>query len=174
MTGTTSTNVGGNFVQTMRIHIHPLYNVVSRTNDISLVQSAAVIVFNVQVQPIRVASTFSGGGLPVVASGWLMPGQNPAVLAIQSLQTITNAECRTRRAAAGDNPNYVYDNILCTDTMTANASALCHEDSGAPLVGRNELVGINAWVFGCVRNSPDVYTRAASHRAWISSISGIV
>lgn len=171
--GATNRNTGGTFLQSSRIHIHPMYDVRSRSNDVSLVQTAQVIMFNAHVQPIRIGSTIIPGGVPVVASGWNMPGENPILLSTRSLQTITNLDCRTRRTAAGNNPDYVYENIICTDTMNPTHPELCHEDGGAPLVGRNELIGVNAWVFGCVRNSPDVYSRVSTHRPWITFVSGV-
>lgn len=49
----------------------------------------------------------------------------------------------------------------------------CQGDSGGPLVCRKssehpwELFGITSWGFGCMKNTPNAFTRINSHFAWI-------
>lgn len=49
---------------------HPSYSSITLNNDISCVQTAAVIAFTATVNQIAMASMNHGGGVPATASGW--------------------------------------------------------------------------------------------------------
>jgi hypothetical protein len=57
--------------------------------------------------------------------------------------------------------------------LTACA-CLFQGDSGGPLVANGKLVGIVSWrADPCGSGVPDVYTKIAAVRGWISGISGV-
>jgi trypsin len=108
----------------------------------------------------------------VVASGWGQtshPGSAAATLQWLNVQTLTNADCRSRFSAA--NAARVFDNTICT--FTRAGQGMCMGDSGGPLAQGNTVIGAVSWGIACAVGSPDVFARISSHRAWISSVSGI-
>lgn len=67
--GTVFLNSGGVSHTSSRIVNHPSYNANTIANDVSVVQTATVIGFNAQVQPIALGSAQHGATAAVV-SGW--------------------------------------------------------------------------------------------------------
>jgi hypothetical protein len=63
-------------------------------SSISLLKTLEKIVFTTYVQPIPIASFFTGGGVGVMAAGWGLTASGPAnQLQFLKKETVTNAEC---------------------------------------------------------------------------------
>lgn len=45
--------------------------------------------------------------------------------------------------------------------------------SPGPLAVGNTVIGAVSWGIACAQGFPDVYARISSHRAWITSVSGV-
>lgn len=68
--GTIFLRSGGILHQTSAIIIHPEYNRTSISNDISVVQTTTTITFTTNVHQIGLGSSYVGGGVFALASGW--------------------------------------------------------------------------------------------------------
>lgn len=170
--GAISRTTGGTSHSITRIANHPNYNSNTLANDISLLQTVTAVATTANVAPAALGSAFTGGGVNAIASGWGQtshPGSAAANLQWVTLQTLTNANCRTRFSAA--NAARVHDSTICTFTRVGQGT--CMGDSGGPLAVGNTVIGAVSWGIPCGAGSPDVYARISSHRAWISSISGV-
>ena len=98
-----------------RIVNHPEYNPTIITQDVCVVRVTNNFVFTANVAPIRVGSSFIGGGVSAIVSGWGGTAQNggPAPNNLQWLtkQTLTNADCAVRMQ---NNAHFVVDSKICT------------------------------------------------------------
>jgi trypsin len=162
---------GGTTFGIIRIVNHPSYDSNTLANDISLIQTSNNVGFTGTIAPAVLGSDFIGGGVSVIASGWGQtshPGSAPTNLQWIALNTLTNADCRSRFSTA--NAARVFDNTICT--FTREGEGTCMGDSGGPLAQGNTVIGAVSWGIPCGTGSPDVYVRISSHRTWISSISG--
>jgi len=147
------------------IRNHPSYNANTLANDICTVQTATVIGFNANVQPITLGQATVGASAAIV-TGWGQtshPGSAPVNLQVLNTNTLTNANCRSLHTAG--NANSVFDNTICTFTRAGQGT--CMGDSGGPLVVGNTVVGAVSWGIACAQGRPDVYARVSSHRTWI-------
>jgi len=168
--GSVLNNPIGTTHQSSRIVNHPDYNSQWISNDVSVVQTATVIQFNPNVQPVDIASVDTPGGLNVWVSGWGGTAQTggPAPNALQVLQTttLTNADCATRMQ---HNAGFVFPHKICT--FTREFEGICQGDSGGPLtigIGVNAIqVGTVSWNIPCARGFPDGFDRMAYFRNWI-------
>lgn len=146
--------------------------------SISLVQTAATIVFTQFVQPIPISRSAVLEFSNVIVYGW---GQYTAdgeytVNYLQYLNTtgISNSDCKD--AHQPHNAGRINDNKLCT--LSAPGQGICFGDQGSPLVGMIEipfepsapkLVGVASWHTSCAEGYPDVYERVAPYYLWIQS-----
>lgn len=164
--GTVLLNSGGIAHQSSRIVNHPSYNSNQISNDVSVVQTASTIAFNVNVQPIALGAT-QIGAVAAVVSGWggttVNGGASPNQLQGLNTRTITNAECRTRHTA--QNAAFVFDHKICTFTQAGQG--ICQGDSGGPLVSGGAVIGTVSWNIPCARGWPDAYDRVSHFRTWI-------
>jgi trypsin len=89
---------------------HPNYDPNSLRADIGVIQSATVIGFNTNVQPIALGSTAIGGGISAMFSGWGTINDATQLTFFQTT-TLTQADCRNR---AGSQASAILDQKLCT------------------------------------------------------------
>ena len=121
-------------------------------------------------------SAFLGGGVTGNVAGWgaTATGGNPSTqLMWFSTTTITNADCQSRFNVRGENraASFVFAHKICS--FTRPGQGFCQGDSGGGFVSGGFVHGIVSWNIPCGQGVPDVYDRVASHRAWISSITGL-
>jgi trypsin len=167
--GTVLLNSGGVTHTTSRVVNHPSYNPVDFTKDVSVVQTSSAITFNPNVQPIALGSSFVGGGVNAVVSGWgstTTGGPLPINLQYLITTTLTNADCLNRVGSAVQ--DFVPESKICT--LTRAGEGICQGDSGGPLAAGNAVIGISSWAFSCARGLPDAFDRVSSARAWILSV----
>lgn len=170
--GAISRTTGGTTFAVSRIVNHPSYNANSLANDISLLQTASNVGTTSTIAPAALSSSFVGGGVSVIASGWGQtshPGSAAANLQWVTLSTLTNADCRNRHTSG--NAARVHDNTICTFTRAGQGT--CMGDSGGPIAQGNTVIGAVSWGIPCAVGSPDVYARISSHRSWITSVTGV-
>ncbi|KAJ6641489.1 Carboxypeptidase N subunit 2 [Pseudolycoriella hygida] len=144
---------------------HPGYNPTTLANDITLIQTTAVIALTANIQVAVLNSYLSVERLSVSVFGWgyvSEPEFDPNYISRISTDTITNDECR-----AYDFPyaNHL-ENKICTSLSNR---AICYGDEGGALMSGNELIGIASWHSHCDVNVPNVYERIAPNRLWILS-----
>ncbi|XP_001662078.2 chymotrypsin-2 [Aedes aegypti] len=164
--GTHLLNSGGVAHNSARIVNHPSYNANTLANDVSLVQTASVIIFNNLAQTINLSATFINTASGALASGWGQLGANAGIpnnLQWLSTSIITLADCRGRHSVA--NAARVFDNTICT--LSPSGQGMCMGDSGGPLVHGGNQQGIVSWGIPCGLGAPDVFARVSSHRTWI-------
>lgn len=156
-------NSGGTSYSLDSILNHAGYNASSLENDISILRTSDIIIFDAKVSSLPIAAGDLGGGHSVVLSGWgslSNGGVNPNVLQYVNLTTINNTLCQSM------NDHYiVFDSNICT--LTTVGEGACHGDSGGPLVYSNILVGLVSWGIPCAVGSPDVYTRISAFVEWV-------
>ena len=117
--GAISRTTGGTTFGVSRIVNHPSYNSNTLANDISVLETSSNVATTAAIAPAVLGSGFVGGGANVVASGWGQtshPGSAAANLQFLTVQTLTNADCRSRFSTA--NAARVFDNTICTFTRT--------------------------------------------------------
>ncbi|CRL00681.1 CLUMA_CG013941, isoform A [Clunio marinus] len=150
--------------------IHPDYDKTSLINDISLVRTVKKIKFIPTVQPIKLSSHPVPDGSNAIALGWgytTYPGQASQSLQYIRVKTISRDNCRKRMTLP--NSAKLFESSLCAESASGSGGA-CMGDSGGPLVANNLIIGIVSWGIPCSKGFPDVYTRVASHKAWIDSV----
>jgi secreted trypsin-like serine protease len=108
--GSIQRNSGGIIHASSRHVAHPNYNPNTLAADIGVIQTATVIAFNSNVQPIALGSTAVGGGVSAIFSGF---GNNASGNQLTFFQTttLTQADCRNR---AGSSASNILDQKLCT------------------------------------------------------------
>jgi trypsin len=159
---------GGTTHAVISIVNHPNYGSTLLQNDISLVQTAAVIVFGATVNAIPVG-TATIGVAAAVASGWGQtshPGNAATNLQFLNVNTLTLADCRSRHNAI--NALLVWDNTICTFTQAGQG--MCMGDSGGPLQVGGAVHGAVSWGIACAQGLPDVFARVSSHAPWIFGV----
>lgn len=147
--------------------IHPGFNLNTRANDLSTIQTTIPIVFNVLVRSIPLSASIVDT-VNAVVSGW---GQTVAGGELsQSLQffntiTIRNPQCITQLANTGLGP-LVTNQHICA--VTRVGQGICGGDNGAPLTQNNELIAIASFAVPCGTGVPDVFIRLQPYALWIS------
>lgn len=184
--GTVLLNSGGVTHQVSRIVNHPSWNDNTWANDVAVVQTATVITFNANVQPIILGSAHVGGGVSAVVTGFGLTqafGSLAENLQRLTTTTLTNTDCRSRFTAALR--DRVFDHKICT--FIRIGQGICSSDSGTkkiisinsstynilnfiggPLVADRQQIGIVSWgMIQCASGLPEVYDRVAFFRTWI-------
>lgn len=186
--GTNTLSQGGFDYALSRIIPHPNFNANLRDNDIALLETVHEIDWYVNVQPIGLATTVTGGGVTGTVAGWghlevimvnydegkllifSYPLQNEGTLSEhlqwRTLRTLTNAECHSRHTEY--NAEHINDRMICTDN--GEGVGMCEGDGGNALVSGTQVIAIASWGIGCASGAPDVYTRIAYHVPWINGI----
>jgi trypsin len=165
--GSVLLNSGGTMHLCRFIVNHPNYNPDTIANDVSVVQTATSITFNINVQPIALGSAQVGGGVNAVVTGWgrisITGGPAPNNLQQLITTTLTNADCIARHTT--NNQRFVLDHKICT--FTQSGQGICQGDSGGPLVAGGAVIGTASWNIPCARGFPDVFDRVSFFRSWI-------
>ena len=151
------------------IILHPRFDSVTFTNDISLLKVKSPFVFNefVNAIPIPSVDTVFPDGMLCTISGWgslrlTMAEQYPDILQWAEVPIVNQRTCsyEYRPRSMGD------DNICAGD----NGKDSCQGDSGGPMVCDGLLAGIVSWGLGCARKGfPGVYTRVSYFEDFIKS-----
>ncbi|XP_065342193.1 brachyurin-like [Cloeon dipterum] len=163
---------------------HPSYSTFSLVNDIALLVLPKPVKFTSAIKKISLASPtqtknlLQKGALMTVA-GWGKTSDAEEtigdVLLSATLRVLSSQEC---------NRIYGYENYMPTAQSSIcvignKQSATCQGDSGGPVIMKeNNLlyqVGIVSYgsANGCEAGDPEVLTRVASYRNWISSVTGV-
>ena len=165
--GSVLLNSGGVVHLSSRIVNHPQYNSQWISFDVSVTQTESVMTFNANVNAVPLASSFTGGGLNAVVSGWggtaVTGGPAPNNLQVLTTTTLTNADCQARHTVG--NAAFVFDHKICTFTQAGQG--ICQGDSGGPLVAGGQVVGTVSWNIPCARGWPDAFDRTFYFRDWI-------
>lgn len=156
-----------------QIHIHEEYDPSTIHNDVAVLKTAKEIVFNDNIKPIAIRSTYTNEAEVATASGWgytKYPGEVPDNLQFLAVKTLENEKC-SQAFTPGIGLN-IYNGSLCT--LTHSGEGMCMGDSGGPLTLNGELVGLVSWGIPCGRGFPDVFTRVSVFAEWVQEkLSGI-
>ncbi|XP_026759202.2 trypsin CFT-1-like [Galleria mellonella] len=168
--GSTYANSGGVVYNIASIINHPLYNVVTSDNDVSILRTATNIVFSNVVQAASIASANYNlaDNQIVYAAGWgttSYGGPSSEQLRHVQIWTINQATCRNRYAELGLT---VTDNMLCSGWLDVGGRDQCQGDSGGPLYHNRVVVGVCSWGAQCaLARYPGVNARVSRFTAWI-------
>lgn len=118
--GTVLLSGGGAGHISSRIINHPNYNANTIAFDVSVVQTATVMVFNANVQAIPLGSAQAGGGINAMLTGWgststIGVGSQPNNLQQLLTTTLTNTDCQSRFGA--NNAANIFNHKICTFTQ---------------------------------------------------------
>ncbi|XP_031351316.1 chymotrypsin-1-like [Photinus pyralis] len=165
--GSNTLNKGGDSYEISKRRPHPGFDPMTIKNDIGLLKLKTPIVFNANVKPIQVETTYSDGNFGCVLSGWGMmsfPGDSPNELQYINLETIPLAVCDEIWRRSGGIP--IDETQICTYTKVGQGA--CRGDSGGPLADRSGVqIGVVSFGQPCAVGSPDVYTRTSAFIKWI-------
>ncbi|GAB0094472.1 hypothetical protein DMENIID0001_097780 [Sergentomyia squamirostris] len=135
---------GGKLYQVKAIHQNPKYNRQSIDHDFSLLELKEEIELGPNAFPIR------------------LPEQD---------EPVTDGALLLDAKKAYSNFNEITDTMICAGFDQGGKDA-CQGDSGGPLVHGDVLVGVVSWGKGCAEPGyPGVYSRVASVRDWVRSIT---
>nr|XP_019548588.2 chymotrypsin-2-like [Aedes albopictus] len=163
---------GGESYNFAQIIEHPDFNEVTLENDIALLQTAYKIEMSSMVQPIRMGDSLVPEAAIGTICGWgsTSYGSTASVmLQYMEVRTLNNDECRLRHGWL--NRSKVHDSSICTYSKVGQGT--CMGDSGSALIVNGALEGLVSWGVPCAAGMPDVYTRVASHRAWVLRTTGL-
>jgi trypsin len=159
--------------QSSRVIPHPAYDSAWISNDVGVVETATVITFNANAQPIPLGNAHIGGGINAVVTGWggtaVTGGPAPNNLQVLTTTTLTNEDCRSRHTAG--NAAFVFDHKICTFTVAGQG--ICQGDSGGPLTIGGRVIGLVSWNIPCARGWPDAFDRVHWFRSWITEQTGV-
>lgn len=82
-----------------------------------------------------------------------------------NVETLTNDECKE----FFPNTPFYSEKFLCANSREHKNHGISLEDSGAPLVYNNTLIGIGSFMPRTNRNAPDGYTRISDYVDWIQT-----
>lgn len=167
--GTDELNANGAVHAVSKIVIHPKFNSRKLANDLSVVKTATKLIFNKQVKAIPLGSTYVGGGVKAIMTGWGSTsssgiGYPPNHLQQLKTKTLSNSECRSRFKRRDFKTRIVRQKIC---TLVRKGFGACRGDSGGPLTLKNAVIGVASWGVVCARGQPDAFTRVSSFRPWI-------
>jgi len=149
------TNTNRNFV--VKARKHPTHS--ESVGDIAVIKVKRAMKGN----PIPLCTTSLKGGDMVTVSGW---GNSDTYIEDKPLQKI-----ETRTLSYEDcvrQVGYIPDNVVCASSY--NASKVCFEDSGSPLVHNGEVCGVRSSTSGCDnRGKPDLFVSVSYYRDWIQN-----
>jgi len=161
-----------NRVDVAEILDHPDYNSDTLDNDFAILRLANPVNFTNEVSPAclpaDVSATYAGvlatvTGWGTMKAGYGAPGgKRPTELQEVDVPVGTNEWC---------NEKYGYgitDNMICAGERKKDS---CQGDSGGPLIapenGRQALIGVVSWGYGCAMYWPGVYARVTAKMDWI-------
>jgi trypsin len=103
-----------------RIIVHRNYNPQTIANDVSVVQTATVITFNANVQPVVLGSEFIDGEVDAVVTGWESTDDKggPHANNLQHLQTSTFTRIGCLQRHAMNLHPMIFEHKVCADTKS--------------------------------------------------------
>lgn len=159
-----------NVHQVEKVITHESYKVSdSYVNDIALLKTKTPFKMGkyISTVPLPNANEPVPAKSPAVVSGWgtlSVGGQIPNTLQKAKLEITDQNTCKNAYKSMRMN---IYDSHICASDPKATRGA-CNGDSGGPLVVNGKVVGVVSWSYSCaLAKYPTVYTRVASHIAWI-------
>ena len=173
--------------------IHPDYNLKMYVNDIAIVKSCKIPVYdtlfdfaapsseisdnsNLELNPIKLPEIDEPMENYIVL-GWGHIGEfepKSNVLRWVEVPTVSFDDCAATYSDLPGMGIYTENNIICAGEEGKDA---CQADSGGPLVSVNSdfepvLRGVVSWGIGCARkNNPGVYTNVFHYMDWIKDTS---
>ncbi|KAK5647781.1 hypothetical protein RI129_002673 [Pyrocoelia pectoralis] len=154
---------------------HPMYNLGSKENDISVIKTEKTIPFGGDIGPVCLPFRFSSVDFvekTVLALGWgttEFTGPRAKELQKVNLTIVSNSKCQEELLNAK-----IFSSVLCT---YGDGKDACQYDSGGPLLwydsdtNRLQQVGVISYGIGCGGGFPAVNTRVTSFLAWIISVT---
>ncbi|CAG9581688.1 unnamed protein product [Danaus chrysippus] len=172
--GSARSSTGGVIHNTQRTLVHPNYNPMTADNDIALLHSMTVFVFNNNVNSVGVPSVNYNlpDNQPVTALGWgatSYGGQLSDTLRRVDIWTVNRNVCRTRYSELGYS---VTDNMLCAGWLDVGGRGACIGDTGSALIHLNRnvqtIVGVYSWSYNCaLPRYPSVNAFVPRYTNWI-------
>ncbi len=165
---TTSRSVGWK-----RVSVHPQYDTYANSNDLALIETASTLGTTALPYSAVGVDPAAGSSLKVFGLGLTSSGGSPS----RALRMGAVVDLAGRNGACGGYAGaYNPVSMLCAGWPNGRVDA-CQGDSGGPLTGwagRNTLVGIVSWGYGCaMAGYPGVYTRVSTYAQWIAGTTGI-
>lgn len=164
-----------------KIFRHPMYNKITKQNDIALVELSRTVDMNANIQPICLHTSLTD--LPestnMTIMGWGQDNteDSSTVLLKGIVQPVLRSICQSKYIGGGHTIN-LSDNQMCA-LGNKNAQGIatdgCQGDSGGPLVfldnNKYYLAGIVSVGTGCGNEFiPGIYTRTANYLDWITGV----
>nr|AGM32953.1 serine protease [Coptotermes formosanus] len=150
-------------------HEHHLFSPTTRDYDIALLKVLPRFRYTRTVGNIPFDEFEVNPGTDAIVSGWGFTetdGDYSDDLLFRVIPTIDKSKCEEYF------PGKITPRMMCAGDT--DGIGICEGDSGGPLVANGKLVGIVSWrADPCGSGVPDVYTKIAAVRGWISGISGV-
>ncbi|CAG5037531.1 unnamed protein product [Parnassius apollo] len=158
-------------------HIHPFWSAVKKVHpfdyDFQLLELEGPLIFNDNVQPIKIAHIEDMVvGTVVSVTGWGNTEENGPyshVLRAVRVPIISKETCQ--------NVPYPYFKGTLTPRMfcagyTEGEKDACQGDSGGPAVSQGRLLGMVSFGYGCATpGAYGVYSKVAKVRSWIEGVT---
>ncbi|KAH8274111.1 hypothetical protein KR044_010901 [Drosophila immigrans] len=170
--GSTRKDTGGVLVKIKSAHRHPKYNSQIIDYDFAVLQLEQYNATNITQAYVKLPEQNDdiADGTPVTISCWgntQSAAESDADLRAVTVPKVNQTLCDVAYSGS------ITDRMLCAGLREGGKDA-CQGDSGGPLVAEGKLWGVVSWGYGCARPEyPGVYSRVASVRDWIASVSGI-
>ncbi|KAH8378200.1 hypothetical protein KR093_010014 [Drosophila rubida] len=170
--GSTRKESGGVLVPIKRVHRHPKYNPQIIDYDFAVLELQSYNATNVTQAFVQLPEQNDdiADGTLVTISGWgntQSAVESDVVLRAVIVPKVNQTLCDVAYGGG------ITERMLCAGLSEGGKDA-CQGDSGGPLVADGTLWGVVSWGYGCARPEyPGVYSRVASVREWIASVSGI-
>ncbi|XP_055852077.1 trypsin-1-like [Episyrphus balteatus] len=165
---------GGVLVAVKKVTIHPKYNPSTIDYDFSILElddyeSKGLVSGNAKL-PKAGQDVADGTLLRVTGWGNTQNSQESrSRLRGATVPKANQSKCNSSYSRYGG----VTDRMICAGLEQGGKDA-CQGDSGGPLMEKNVLIGVVSWGYGCaVPNYPGVYSRVASVRDWIKTVSSV-
>ncbi|XP_034472054.1 trypsin-1 [Drosophila innubila] len=172
--GSTRKDTGGVLVEIKRIHRHPKYDPRIIDYDFAVLELQPYNATNITQSFVKLPELNEDipDGTPVTISGWgntQNEAESDRDLRAVIVPKVSQTYCESAYSSFGT----ITDRMLCAGLQEGGKDA-CQGDSGGPLVAHGKLWGVVSWGYGCARpDYPGVYSRVASVRDWIASVSGV-
>lgn len=176
--GTNKLGIGGARRPVSRILLNSSFDLLSKANDIALLQLEQPLVLGGSIRSIPIVAATDEDSLmkpttKLTVVGWGAINEGGKVvrnLRYVEVPFVQRAQCNRPVAYDGR----VTDEMICAGDRNGRIRDSCQGDSGGPLtVGTSTnamLAGIVSWGDGCGQpNKVGIYVRAARYAAWVAS-----
>ncbi|KAH8294620.1 hypothetical protein KR018_000436, partial [Drosophila ironensis] len=170
--GTTRDPKDGKLFAVASIHPHDKWSSKTMDYDIGIIRLTSALAFSrkqlvlFQVKAIGINSKKVADGQFATIAGWGFTSSNGPIaesLRYARVPIVNQTVCRNLLG------NKITDRMLCAGYLRGGTDA-CQQDSGGPLVLRDQLVGIVSWGVGCAQaKKPGVYARLETLASWVNA-----